>query len=150
MIVQYGFDGEPRRHKDGPQLRQRVVVKVGGSAWMLWCKGTWEYLLALGLLIVSAPVMMIAVIAVRLTSRGPVLYSQTRVRPAREALHHLEDPHDDQQLRGDHRRALVPAWRRADHARGLAPPPHPHRRAAAALECAARRDVPRRPTPRAA
>lgn len=76
MIVENGLQGEFHRRKDAPHARH---VKVGGSAWFLRCKETGEFLLALALLIVTAPVIMLAAIAVRFTSRGPVLYSQTRV-----------------------------------------------------------------------
>ena len=42
-------------------------------------KGVGEFLLAAVLLVLAAPVMLLMALAVKLTSPGPVLYSQTRV-----------------------------------------------------------------------
>jgi lipopolysaccharide/colanic/teichoic acid biosynthesis glycosyltransferase len=38
-----------------------------------------DFVLALGILILAAPVLLLAALAVKLTSRGPVIYSQTRL-----------------------------------------------------------------------
>src|SRR5688572_1549483 len=58
----------------GPKPRIR-------SAWTWYgkIKGGTDCLLALAILIVSSPVILLAFLAVKLTSRGPVLYSQVRV-----------------------------------------------------------------------
>jgi lipopolysaccharide/colanic/teichoic acid biosynthesis glycosyltransferase len=45
----------------------------------LRCKGVLDVALALALLVLAAPVILLACVLVRLTSRGPALYSQTRV-----------------------------------------------------------------------
>lgn len=47
--------------------------------WYDPCKRGAEFLIAIGLLVAAAPVMLLAAIVVKLTSRGPAVYSQTRV-----------------------------------------------------------------------
>jgi lipopolysaccharide/colanic/teichoic acid biosynthesis glycosyltransferase len=49
------------------------------STWALLGKTMVEWLLALVLLIAAAPFILLAVLAVKLTSRGPAFYSQTRL-----------------------------------------------------------------------
>jgi lipopolysaccharide/colanic/teichoic acid biosynthesis glycosyltransferase len=46
--------------------------------WLRW-KAWIDYPLAAALLVLTAPLMMLAMLAVRLTSSGPVIYSQKRV-----------------------------------------------------------------------
>src|SRR3954467_6964601 len=53
-----------------------VVVRV---TWYLASKRVLDVGAALVLLVLTAPVIFIACLLVRLTSRGPMLYSQTRV-----------------------------------------------------------------------
>jgi lipopolysaccharide/colanic/teichoic acid biosynthesis glycosyltransferase len=43
------------------------------------CNSTVHFLLALLLLVLSAPLLLVAMLLVKLTSRGPVLYTQTRM-----------------------------------------------------------------------
>src|SRR5262245_18144608 len=50
-----------------------------GLRWYLPAKRCADLCLALALLIVSAPVVLLAALLVKLTSRGPALYRQTRV-----------------------------------------------------------------------
>jgi lipopolysaccharide/colanic/teichoic acid biosynthesis glycosyltransferase len=47
--------------------------------WYLWCKGKIEWLVALVLLVLSLPLILLAAALVKLTSRGPAFYSQTRL-----------------------------------------------------------------------
>ena len=54
-----------------------LVAPVSG--WYLVGKQTLDFTLALLLLVVTAPVMLLAMLLVKLTSRGPALYTQTRV-----------------------------------------------------------------------
>jgi len=49
------------------------------SAWPGWFKAGTEFVLALGLLILSSPLLLFAALLVKLTSRGPVIYCQTRL-----------------------------------------------------------------------
>jgi lipopolysaccharide/colanic/teichoic acid biosynthesis glycosyltransferase len=49
------------------------------SAWYLPSKAAVEISLALALLLAAGPVMLLAAVLVRLTSRGPAFYSQTRL-----------------------------------------------------------------------
>src|SRR5262245_62047959 len=53
-------------------------VVVPGT-WYVACKRVLDVGAALVLLVLTAPVMAIACLLVKLTSRGPMLYSQTRV-----------------------------------------------------------------------
>src|SRR5688572_20612971 len=54
-------------------------ISSGASSWYLCVKSAIEVVLALILLALSAPVMLLVAVAVKLTSRGPVLYWQIRV-----------------------------------------------------------------------
>jgi lipopolysaccharide/colanic/teichoic acid biosynthesis glycosyltransferase len=49
------------------------------AGWSLSAKHAVEWLLALALLVAAAPFLVLAALAVKLTSRGPAFYSQTRV-----------------------------------------------------------------------
>lgn len=48
-------------------------------AWYFPCKAAVEFVMALGLLLVLGPIFLAAAAAVKLTSRGPAFYTQTRV-----------------------------------------------------------------------
>src|SRR5262245_39604403 len=56
-----------------PELE--LPVRPRYAAW----KAAVDFALALTLLALSAPFVLIAVVLIRLTSRGPALYSQTRL-----------------------------------------------------------------------
>ena len=60
---------------DGGHEPSVIPVRTLYSRW----KGALDYLLALVLLIIFAPVMLVSALLVRLTSRGPALYAQTRL-----------------------------------------------------------------------
>lgn len=47
--------------------------------WYLRCKAVWEFAAALTMLVLAAPVVLGAALVVKLTSRGPAFYTQTRV-----------------------------------------------------------------------
>ncbi len=47
--------------------------------WYVGCKVACEWIFALVLSVVTAPVILVAALAVKLTSRGPAFYSQTRL-----------------------------------------------------------------------
>src|SRR5262249_45347314 len=64
-------DLPPPSHRE-PALRPR-------AAWYLSCKAAAEFALALGLMVLTAPLILLAAVLVKLTSPGPVFYSQTRV-----------------------------------------------------------------------
>src|SRR5262245_56912710 len=49
------------------------------AGWDEWAKRALDFTLALVLLALASPLLLLAALAVKLTSRGPVLYSQTRV-----------------------------------------------------------------------
>jgi lipopolysaccharide/colanic/teichoic acid biosynthesis glycosyltransferase len=69
-----------------PNLTHAACEGVGGScyplpfpAWSPPGKRAAEFLAAAVLLVLAAPVLLLAAVAVRLSSRGPVIYSQVRV-----------------------------------------------------------------------
>jgi lipopolysaccharide/colanic/teichoic acid biosynthesis glycosyltransferase len=65
-----------------PESRYRVFADLFQPAWPVWylpCKAAAEIVLALALLVVAGPVILLAALLVRLTSRGPAFYSQTRL-----------------------------------------------------------------------
>jgi lipopolysaccharide/colanic/teichoic acid biosynthesis glycosyltransferase len=69
---------------DCPLAVERVTVRPRGPlppppALYVRCKAALDFTLALLLLTLTAPVLLLAMLAVRLTSRGPALYSQTRL-----------------------------------------------------------------------
>src|SRR5262245_1281676 len=49
------------------------------KGWYTRCKGVMEFAAALLLLVASAPVILLAGLLVKLTSRGPMFYAQTRL-----------------------------------------------------------------------
>lgn len=68
----------PEHHAWAPttqQPRTKRVIQAGYEAW----KGFLDRTAACGLLLVTLPLILLSAVLVKLTSRGPVLYSQTRV-----------------------------------------------------------------------
>jgi lipopolysaccharide/colanic/teichoic acid biosynthesis glycosyltransferase len=59
--------------------RPPEVVATRPARWYDWCKLALDCLLAATLLIVALPVLLLVALLVKLTSRGPVFYSQTRL-----------------------------------------------------------------------
>jgi lipopolysaccharide/colanic/teichoic acid biosynthesis glycosyltransferase len=55
------------------------VVQREGTTWYGMSKVVGDAVCALVLLVLSAPLLLLAALAIKLTSRGPVFYSQTRV-----------------------------------------------------------------------
>ncbi len=52
---------------------------IAGTSWYLSTRAVIEYVFALTLLIFSSPLLLLAMALVKLTSRGPIFYCQTRV-----------------------------------------------------------------------
>src|SRR5262249_37849433 len=57
--------------------RPAPVAAVRG--WYAPCKRAFDVVVALLLLVLTAPLLLLSMLLVRLTSRGPALYTQTRV-----------------------------------------------------------------------
>jgi lipopolysaccharide/colanic/teichoic acid biosynthesis glycosyltransferase len=70
---------KPEHHTPLPRALARTPVVVVPRTWYRSGKRVLDVVLALGLLVVTLPVLVLAALMVKLTSRGPVLYSQTRV-----------------------------------------------------------------------
>jgi len=64
-----------RGRAPAPHAAELVPV----ASWYLALKAAWEFLFALVLLVVTAPLLLFAMVLVRLTTPGPVFYCQTRV-----------------------------------------------------------------------
>ena len=83
-----------------------LIDVVRESEWHLNrpLKRLFDLLSATLLLILSAPVMVICAFLIRLTSRGPVLYSQRRVGQNLETFPADQVPHHDRRRRAGNRR----------------------------------------------
>ncbi len=68
--------GTPRDRPDDPALPTEIVPRY---RWYLNCKVALDLVAAFLLLIPCLPVIALAAVCVKLTSRGPAFYSQTRV-----------------------------------------------------------------------
>ena len=134
-----------------------------------WLRRSVNFILALVALIILLPVMLLIALLVRLTSRGPVFYTQVRVgldrrtnaaelaepspgaEPRRPALHHLQVPHHAGGRRASEWRGLGPAGRSPGYLDRPAAAAVPPGRAAPADQRAPGRDEhrgspPERPT----
>jgi len=66
------FRVDPAHHFDGS------VESTGTLAWQERAKSVLDFTLSLALLVLTAPIVLVAALAVKMTSRGPFIYSQTR------------------------------------------------------------------------
>lgn len=73
VATNYDFPPESR-----PKLPQRAVPTLNMSWYGPW-KWLFDGALSLALLIVSAPILLIAAVCIKLTSPGPAIYSQIRL-----------------------------------------------------------------------
>src|SRR5260370_20447943 len=89
----------PRTRWDQPHPSPHRVVRREGTTWYGISKVVGDFVCALVLLVLTAPLLLLAALAIKLTSRGPVFYSQTRLgrggRPytiykLRTMAHHCE------------------------------------------------------------
>jgi lipopolysaccharide/colanic/teichoic acid biosynthesis glycosyltransferase len=65
-----------RQRESGDDLNLEIDLDRN---WYLPIRAVAEFFVALGLLALAAPVMLVCALLVRLTSRGPALYAQTRL-----------------------------------------------------------------------
>jgi lipopolysaccharide/colanic/teichoic acid biosynthesis glycosyltransferase len=63
----------------GRVMVRAAVVRLGPGAYASSWKGAVDLVLALLLLVLTAPLVLAAMVLVRLTSRGPAIYAQTRL-----------------------------------------------------------------------
>jgi lipopolysaccharide/colanic/teichoic acid biosynthesis glycosyltransferase len=64
---------------DAPQTLPGPSASAWRPGWYSYVKRIGDFLLALFLLVLATPVLMAAALLVKITSRGPALYSQTRL-----------------------------------------------------------------------
>ncbi|HET9463956.1 MAG TPA: sugar transferase, partial [Gemmatimonadales bacterium] len=82
LLERAGGSGSfPTAQRLWPTSRAEPSPHLGGDSWVSNSRGNrlLNLVLALAALIVLSPLMLIIALLVRLTSRGPVLYTQTRV-----------------------------------------------------------------------
>ncbi len=74
-------NGSPGRSVriDTPRRSSQPALATPNGSWLRYGKPVGEWCLACLLLLISAPVMLVAAGLVRLTSRGPAFYSQQRL-----------------------------------------------------------------------
>ena len=70
---------EQRRSAAAPLTADAPALVAVGASWYGGVKTALDCALALVMLALSAPFLLLAAVAVKLNSRGPVFYSQTRV-----------------------------------------------------------------------
>lgn len=83
MVISTSLDGIAPHRVGVVQQDGRLMIKVGSASprgMQALLKGAIDRLGAAGLLLVSAPLLLAIAAAVRLDSRGPAIFRQTRVR----------------------------------------------------------------------
>jgi lipopolysaccharide/colanic/teichoic acid biosynthesis glycosyltransferase len=82
LRIEKGKEHHPTRPRP-PKKRAKAVVREAirplGYSWYRPCKAALDFTLAFVMLIVLSPVILLTAMLVRLTSRGPAFYTQTRV-----------------------------------------------------------------------
>lgn len=56
-----------------------VEITSGDNSWYIPCKVVLEFAIAAALLVLSAPVILLSALLIKLSSRGPAFYTQTRL-----------------------------------------------------------------------
>ncbi|HEY7314575.1 MAG TPA: sugar transferase [Gemmataceae bacterium] len=77
MLLQAQISGSGR--KEHPNVNSPVGSGEGKSSWYIPCKVVLEFLAAACLLVLTAPVVLLSALLIKLTSRGPAIYVQTRL-----------------------------------------------------------------------
>jgi lipopolysaccharide/colanic/teichoic acid biosynthesis glycosyltransferase len=72
-------DAAPTRSRRGRGTTVRPQVRTRGHRWYLRCKSTLDFGVALLLALPAVPLLALIALVVKLTSRGPVFYTQSRV-----------------------------------------------------------------------
>ena len=68
-----------RSHRAPDRFAVAPAEPPGDSSWYLPCKAAAELIIALILATAAAPLVLVAALLVKLTSRGPAFYTQTRI-----------------------------------------------------------------------
>src|SRR6267142_484372 len=69
----------PSNQRTGGDSLPQSSTPPPGPAWYAGAKAVGDFVLALGILVLTAPLLMLAALAIKLTSRGPAFYSQMRL-----------------------------------------------------------------------
>jgi lipopolysaccharide/colanic/teichoic acid biosynthesis glycosyltransferase len=75
FFTTHGSEGDPL----GPAAPARPKAAARGAGWYGPCKAAADFVAALVLFVLALPVMVAVGLLVKLTSRGPVIYRQTRL-----------------------------------------------------------------------
>src|SRR2546423_44479 len=65
--------------QDTPRPAALSVPGLPPQTWYLFVKGVLEFVIAVVLLVLSAPLILVTALVVKLTSPGPAFYSQVRL-----------------------------------------------------------------------
>ena len=88
------------------------VEQVQRGGWRAVAKRTFDIVLSVFALVLTAPITLVAAIAVKRSSPGPVIFAQERVGPRRRDVPGVQVPHDGRRRRGP--RAELDAHNEAD------------------------------------
>jgi lipopolysaccharide/colanic/teichoic acid biosynthesis glycosyltransferase len=77
--VENGSRANPTRSRKHRESASTVPPSTARHRWYVPCKVAVEFAAALALAIVATPVILVAAALVKLTSRGPAFYTQTRI-----------------------------------------------------------------------
>jgi len=69
----------PRHPEQRPRPSAGPAIQIASGTWYEFIKTASDFLLAVGILLLSLPVLVLAVIAIRVTSKGPAFYTQLRL-----------------------------------------------------------------------
>jgi lipopolysaccharide/colanic/teichoic acid biosynthesis glycosyltransferase len=77
MLFQSQTNGSGR--KDYPDVNGSADCREGSASWYIPCKIVLEFIAAACLLVLTAPIILLIALLIKLTSRGPAFYIQTRL-----------------------------------------------------------------------
>ncbi len=77
MLLQIEASASGR--KDYPEVHSSMERTEGEASWYIPCKVVVEFAAAACLFVLAAPLMLLSALLIKLTSRGPAFYTQTRL-----------------------------------------------------------------------
>jgi lipopolysaccharide/colanic/teichoic acid biosynthesis glycosyltransferase len=80
MLLDLSESGGSRGFDSGPEAALHALGEaIPAKGWYPPCKAVVEFIIAFGLLVLTAPLIAAAAVLTKLTSRGPAIYSQIRL-----------------------------------------------------------------------